>query len=500
MPDNSPIDKTSEPSRRWTVESALAFIRTQVEAHNFDREPNIHPLRFMPPIGANHRLELVVEILAHLGWEVPPDVADSLWYWGEGGLDGPINDWKRQHLPNVEELRLWNQRCQPPWPEYDLRRLGRLLKKHDKHEQEADDLDLCAEDANELLAKDGQPDAPDWLVQGVLVAKEPATIGGPIKSLKTSIAMDLAISLGTGTPFLGHFPVPKPRPVLFYSGESGRHTLARTARAIAQARGINLADADLRVVHKAPLLTDPKQLRIVTEEIRFRGAEVVLFDPYYKTLGPELAANASNMFIIGPALERITAACQRAGALPGFAAHTVKFPKLGRPLALYDLAFSGLPEHARQWLLVNRRSAYQYDGKHQLVVSYGGSAGHSGLIHVDVDEQFQEPGGPGTGWQVHVSQPPPPSAPGNGTPGQRWQTAYNQLPKQEGGWVRYNQVKERAGLNADDAKAALRELGDAVEIDREGFFTNSAGKRQKARMVRQRPTSGKAKIDRPTDT
>src|SRR5262249_10160130 len=48
--------------------------------------------------------------------------------------------------------------------------------------------------------------------------------------------------------------------------------------------------------------------------------------------------------------------------------------------------FSGVREFARQWLLINRRTKYKHDGKHELVISVGGSAGHSSLWDVTIDE------------------------------------------------------------------------------------------------------------------
>src|SRR3974390_3509885 len=60
-----------------------------------------------------------------------------------------------------------------------------------------------------------------WLVDNVLVEGQPAVIGGPKKTLKTTCALDLAISLATGTPFLGHFRVAQPVRVAVLSGENG---------------------------------------------------------------------------------------------------------------------------------------------------------------------------------------------------------------------------------------------------------------------------------------
>jgi len=65
---------------------------------------------------------------------------------------------------------------------------------------------------------------------------------------------------------------------------------------------------------------------------------------------------------------------------------------------------SGAAEWARQWLLLQRRAAYQGDGRHLLWMRCGGSAGHSSLWGVTIDEGQLDPETfTGRTWDVTVA-------------------------------------------------------------------------------------------------
>jgi hypothetical protein len=248
-----------------------------------------------------------------------------------------------------------------------------------------------------------------WLVKKVLVSGQPALVGGPKKCLKTSILVDLALSLGSGTPFLGKFDVPRKVRVAVLSGESGEVTVRETAQRVARTRDVRLADCDVMWGFDLPRLGVPADVAALVSALRAGRIEVVIIDPAYLCLlagSPELQAN--NMFQTGPILSRIAVACRDVGATLVLAHHTKKENAMqrtmtGEPLELDDLAYAGFQEFARQWLLVNRRVRYEPGtGSHRLWLNVGGSAGHSGLWGLDVDEGQLGMDFGGRRWSVRV--------------------------------------------------------------------------------------------------
>ncbi len=252
----------------------------------------------------------------------------------------------------------------------------------------------------------------EWLIKNLLVRGQSCILGGPFKTLKTGMLIDLALSVGgrrTGDEppcFLGRFEAPQePLPVLFFCAESGLATIQETALRVSRARGVDLGHG---VVHWSVKLPRPGQqdgLANLERAVKGTGAGLVIIDPLYLCLGGD--ANIANLGDIGGRLMELSAACTEHGATLVLAHHARKNRELTRrhePLELDELAFAGVAEVTRQWILVSRRSPFEPGtGRHELWLNVGGSAGASGLYAADVNEGLLRDDFTGRTWEVSVS-------------------------------------------------------------------------------------------------
>lgn len=227
----------------------------------------------------------------------------------------------------------------------------------------------------------------EYLIEGVLVKGQPCGIYGPKKALKTSIALDLAISLARGGYFLGRFKVQSPVRVAVFSGESGLPTLQETARRICAAAFCELSDVqNLLFCDRVPQFNAPKHVDELRRFIKAQAIEVLVIDPAFLAF----SANGSegNLFAMGAVLRPIAELCQEFGTTLIVLHHLRKNrQEQYAPADLDDASQSGWAEFSRQWLLLSRREAYgPGSGDHKLWLGVGGSAGHSGLWGLDVSE------------------------------------------------------------------------------------------------------------------
>jgi replicative DNA helicase len=247
---------------------------------------------------------------------------------------------------------------------------------------------------------------PRWLVERCLVRGQPGIIAGPSKCLKTSLSIDLVVSLASARPFLNKFPVPRRIRTAIVSGESGEHTIQETIRRVMTARGLAVNDLAgfLKVEFNVPIFTDAALMHDFAAHLQRIEADVVVIDPTYLTLGD---VDAKNLFEMGRALRGINDYLQtvRPDLTVILVHHANRQLPAGEPMELTHLSYSGLEQYARQWLLLNRREKYDSNGPHKLWLGIGGSVGMGGLWGLDVDEGRLDKHFQGRTWNVSLYAP-----------------------------------------------------------------------------------------------
>jgi len=156
---------------------------------------------------------------------------------------------------------------------------------------------------------------PRWLIQGLWPADAYGVLAAQEKAGKTWAALDLAVSVATGRPWLDHFACPIPGSVLVFLGEGGERATVRRIEAIATAKGVDsdqLTDR-LRLCFRVPRLAAPgagSELAAIQAELEAHPAALVVLDPLYLAAAGASGANLSDM---GAVLQAIQGVCQHAG-------------------------------------------------------------------------------------------------------------------------------------------------------------------------------------------
>jgi hypothetical protein len=253
-------------------------------------------------------------------------------------------------------------------------------------------------DSTEFLAGDYRL---EFLVPRILAKGQPAVIGGPHKTLKTSILIDLAVSMATATPFLGAFPVRRRTRVAIASGESGEFVLKETCLRILAARGLDATALSgwLKWEFTLPTLSDAGVMADFGDRLAELRVEAAIIDPLYLSLGN---VDAKSVFEMGRALRPVAERLLKHGVTPILSHHSNRTLPAGEVMGLEHLSHAGLAEFARQWLLLNRREKYKGNGVHDLWVNVGGSAGHGGMWTIRVGEGIADEHCRGRRWEVAV--------------------------------------------------------------------------------------------------
>jgi hypothetical protein len=150
------------------------------------------------------------------------------------------------------------------------------------------------EEASKFIAREMKPHG--WLIDGIWSSDAHGMLAGAHKAYKSLIAMDLLVSVATGTRFLNHFPVPETGHVIYIQEENKpimvkdrleKLIYSRKLGGFAQLNGSSLV---LQRPEEIPItvrnntgfdLTSDRDLEDLVEHVQKTKAKLVVLDPLY---------------------------------------------------------------------------------------------------------------------------------------------------------------------------------------------------------------------------
>lgn len=114
---------------------------------------------------------------------------------------------------------------------------------------------------------EGLPEGERWLIEGLWAKDGVGIIGGTPKTGKTWLALDFALSVASGTPALGAFPVREPGTAVLFPAEDDPRAVRDRVAALATRRGVELANLPLHIITTESLKLDEPSDRDGLEQL-----------------------------------------------------------------------------------------------------------------------------------------------------------------------------------------------------------------------------------------
>ena len=130
------------------------------------------------------------------------------------------------------------------------------------------------------------PDHQPWLIEGLWSTNGCGIVGGEPKVGKTFLALDLAVSVASGSPCLRHFQTPRAGRVLLLAAEDAPHVVRGRLEGIAHAAGVDFQSLDIHVITTPVLRLDRKEHQQALQ------ATVAVLRPHLTVLDPLVRLHA----------------------------------------------------------------------------------------------------------------------------------------------------------------------------------------------------------------
>lgn len=160
--------------------------------------------------------------------------------------------------------------------------------------EEEDSWEMKVDSYQNIMEKMEKP--PGWLVEGFWMTQSHGIIAGEPKTFKSTLALDLAVSVASGQPFLGKHKVTNPGPVFYIQNENAEWIIKDRMMKIAHSKGL-LGDIKKRgskykinwpedlpinfINQQSFLLTDPLHQKILEQSFQKYKPSLLILDPLY---------------------------------------------------------------------------------------------------------------------------------------------------------------------------------------------------------------------------
>lgn len=122
-----------------------------------------------------------------------------------------------------------------------------------------------------------------WLIEQLWGAEAVGIIGGEPKCGKSFLALDLAVSVASGTPCLGRFRAARSARVLLFAAEDPLHLVRERLEGITAARAVDLCTLPLYVITAPCLrLDDPTHCERLSETVEKIHPALLVLDPFVR--------------------------------------------------------------------------------------------------------------------------------------------------------------------------------------------------------------------------
>lgn len=296
-----------------------------------------------------------------------------------------------QHLAEIFSRCKDHWRCE--WVDW-LREIEQRLENLQRWEEQAM---ACSRIGADYHGRDVEP--TQWYVQDMIPCGEIGVCHGGKGHLKTSSLMDLAVSLVTGTDFLGRFTPNYTTNVLFFHAEDSEARAHHIRDRIARARGVDPISLRYRLLlsPELPRQNDPEWCEMVVDCVRKCDVGLVVVEGIYLSAD----ADQRSLTSMGAALAPLKEIVRETGCTLIPTAHDRQVFASGWP-TIRAISGVGYEELARFSLSINTDKPWDpVRGEHHLRLTAATKYGAT-RMYLNVREGLSDDPG-GQIWETAVT-------------------------------------------------------------------------------------------------